>query len=990
MTLVQPDFPAFTAVKAERRVRACARCHKQWPLAFEYCRDCAIWVGGSERSVTDTWLVPEPAWVSSVAPCPSIRRAAGRPVVAFSAFLDCRLLYGNPQSDRELAEQLLQVVRTVVDQGGQPFAWPGQGLLVTFGWLSADELDPVHAIRGTLAVWQEARRVLVGRRPGDGQIELRMGLNVGLALTARPGARLPLEGESIDLARRLARSAPPGTIFCSPAIFAHGKRFFEFVGTGEPLWPEGKLPHPTFALLGERPATSHLHVDPLDRTPLVGRAGELDQIFAALDRARRGRTELVSLVAEPGTGKSKLIHEFLQRLAAVGTPGETTVLRGFGASYGGGPYWLLRGLLESLFLEGDNIEQRLVSLGITLESHHLRMFEALWTANVPSCTHVADAFRALLTALAARQPLLVVVDDLHWADDASLTVLGQLVEQLHGIPILLLFAYRPSGEKRLPWFPKECGQLIRLMPLTGATGRAFLSELVDLSSLSPGDVELLLARSRGNPLQLEETVALLGDRGRAIHQNGRWVIVGPLRDNEVPPTLHAAILARIDHLASNRVEPLQREASFIGRTAYGRQQIVAELEAIERQIGAWLDRLEAGAYADRAETGAYLHRLEQIDFELMMVCFLLGRPRPRNQRVAEAIERLYAGSFAEHFERLEVYLQRTGEAGSVADQAVRAGERAAALGDPAAAVRYYRLVIRLDDGYSNSSTAEVAERLGDLELQLGRAAAAETVWKEILDHTDEEVRWCRLTLKLVRAAWLTGRFDCANERLGNLLKEASGEPDVLAERAWLALASGDIAEANAVAEAALAAGRRKGSTAHTELYRLLAAAARAAGRTRAANSALRALVLATGQAPPTVETAEGYLALAIHAALTRWLSPAQAVAWARRAAALAQAVGAPRLEASALVWLGEANWRIGRSDEAAVAWHRAHELYRTVETVDYWSIALARLAQSAADRGDLEQARTWFQAAHEVAVRSPWRYSLQPWISDVTTSGRVP
>jgi hypothetical protein len=301
---------------------------------------------------------------------------------------------------------------------------------------------------------------------------------------------------------------------------------------------------------------------------------------------------------------------------------------------------------------------------------------------------------AVAREMASHRGALLVIDDIHWADAESAAFLTQLLATAARAMLVLLLA-RPAGaalaERLAP------GHLLRLEPLRADDIDALARRLIPDAEVARAAVE----RAGGNPLFIEQFAAWAAESG----QRG-----------EFPNSLHQIIAARIGHLAKERLGRLRDRLRW--SFAWQRDEIAAELDAIETEIALWLDRLETGDYADRRDAARYLLNLDRLDFELFLLGSLAGRPRPRSSRLREAIERLLLGS---------------GEAlfGALAEQAEK--------GDEAAREGVRRWALQAGDVCRDAFAWERAAQFFELALTLAPA--------EPRGEIDERLDECRRRLR---------------------------------------------------------------------------------------------------------------------------------------------------------------------------------------------------------------------------------------------------
>ena len=452
----------------------------------------------------------------------------------------------------------------------------GSYVYINFGALSAHEDDTRRAVKAALELRQAS------------ELQLHMGITQGVMRVGAYGGRTRRTygalGDEVNLAARLMQSAAAGEILLSGAAQKAVANHFSFE-PHPPLSMKGKAePLPVFAVSGERQAPAIRLQEPAYALPMVGRQAELYTLNDKLERTVQGKSQIIGIVAEAGMGKSRLVAEVIRAARK----------KGF-AGYGGAcqsdaintPYQAWKSIAAAFFgvdpeqplkkqirlLEGE-IEERaparvnaLPLLGVVLD---LEIPDNDFTKMLaPKFRH--SALRALLEdclrAAAQDEPLLIVIEDLHWVDALSYDLLEELARALADSPVCFVLAYRPPQLARLkaprlealPNFtrielseltPAEAEQAIRakLAQLYPARGGAVPFELV----------HKLMALSQGNPFYLEELLNFLHDRGLDPRDPA------DLNQIELPDSLHTLILSRIDRLSESEKTTL-RVASIIGR-----------------------------------------------------------------------------------------------------------------------------------------------------------------------------------------------------------------------------------------------------------------------------------------------------------------------------------------------------------------------------------------------------------------------------------------
>jgi len=404
-------------------------------------------------------------------------------------------------------------------RGGTVEKFIGDAVVAVFGAPLSHEDDPERAVRAALAI-QEAIAEL---NEADSQLELevRVGVHTGEALVS-VGARPELgeamvAGDVMNTCARLQAAAPPGGVLVGEATHRVTERKIEY-REAEPIEAKGKA-EPVKAWLALAPR-SRFGVDVFQtgRAPLVGREGELDLLAAALSRTRaESEPQLVTLVGVPGMGKSRLVYE-LSRIAD-DDPELIVWRQGRSLPYGEGvAFWALGEIVKAQagIFESDGATEAGEKLAATV-SDVLAESEAVWVerhlrplvglggeADVGEAHH-AEAFtawRSFFEALAERGPVVLVFEDLQWADDGLLDFVDGLVERVVGVPLLVVCSARPELlERRSGWSGGKRNALtISLAPLSEDDTARLIAVLLDRPVLPAEEQAVLLQRAGGNPL----------------------------------------------------------------------------------------------------------------------------------------------------------------------------------------------------------------------------------------------------------------------------------------------------------------------------------------------------------------------------------------------------------------------------------------------------------------------------------------------------------
>jgi tetratricopeptide (TPR) repeat protein len=548
----------------------------------------------------------------------------------------------------------------------------GDGIMALFGAPLAHEDHAVRACYAALRMQEAVRRYTEDLRAAHGvEVQIRVGLNSGEVVVRSIGSDLRMDysavGQTTHLAARLEQLATPGTIRLSSSTLDLAEGYVAARSIG-PVPVKGLAqPIEVFELTGAGTARTRLQVA-RDRglTRFVGRDMEMEQLRRAAEDARVGRGQVVAVVGEPGVGKSRLYFEFLRSHHAQGF----LILESGSASYGKAtPFLPLADLLRSYFRIDARDDVRGIRVKVT--GGLLTLDESLRDA-VPVALWLLDAvpedspFLALEPAERRRQtfaavkrillrendirPLLLVFEDLHWIDGETQAFLDAFVESVPAARVLLATNYRP--EYRHGWASKTYYRQLRVDPLPPQRAEDLLAELLgadpSVESLKP----MLIARSEGKPLFLEESVRMLVETGALVGERGAYRVVRAPEALQVPATVQAILASRIDRLEPEDKRLLQAAAVVGTHVPFAVLRAIVDGQEDDLRTG--LARLQTAEFLYEARLFpeleyAFKHALTH---EVAYGGVLQDRRHQLHRATVEAIEHIYADRLAEQIERL--------------------------------------------------------------------------------------------------------------------------------------------------------------------------------------------------------------------------------------------------------------------------------------------------------------------------------------------------
>ena len=816
----------------------CPKCGAVNPSDKRFCGDCGATLGvGSSALQSAASASPEPAVRIASEQADTTPAAAGERKTVTALFADIKgsteLMESlDPEEARAIIDPALKIMVDAVRRyEGYVVRSTGDGIFALFGAPAAYEDHPQRALYAALQMQQNLREYaqsLVNQ--GRPELEARFGLNTGevVVRSVETGGKIEYApiGHTANLASRLQTVAPSGSIVVSEPMGRLVEGYFELRRLG-PMQLKG-IGEPTdlYEVIGAGQLRTHFELSARrGLTKFVGRERELHQMKQALELAMSGHGQLFAVVAEAGTGKSRLFHEF-----KVTVPPECKVLEAYSVSYGKASAWLpvlelLRRYVDIHDVDDtasrrEKLRARIAALDPAISDTLPYLWGLLGIQETPDPLaqmdpqirrqRTLDAIKRIVLRESLNQPTVVIFEDLHWIDSETQALLDLLVDSIAGARLLLLVNYRP--EYRHEWSGRAHYLQLRLDPLAGENAAAMLEALLgdgaDLDSLK----RFVTDRTSGNPFFIEEMVQSLFEQG-ILARNGRVKVARPLRQAQLPFTVQGVLAARIDRLQASDSDLLHTLA-VLGREFQLRLvQRVARVSADELERG--LSRLQAGDFIHEQPAVndveyAFKHALTQ---EVAYNSVLIERRKVLHERTAQALEALFVDSVDEHLVDLSHHYSRSGNDSRAIDYLIRAGEQAhqrsafsqaatyleqalTRLNDQPAGIERDRREIAIRAGLANAAIVikgyaapeyehhlnrrhELAQRLGDtthifyslvgmsvlaaFRLELTKAQDIGCKLLEIAEHEHDPSMRLQAHGSLANVLWLVGDFTSSLE-----------------------------------------------------------------------------------------------------------------------------------------------------------------------------------------------------------------------------------
>jgi class 3 adenylate cyclase/CRP-like cAMP-binding protein len=809
---------------------SCPACGNPNPAGFRFCGAC----GASLGRVCSTCGAEVPSGFRFCGICGSPQAGADAPP---DAELEERkvvtVLFADLTASTELAsrldpEDLRVLLRTFFEAmveeierlDGTVEKFIGDAIVAVFGVPVTHEDDPERAVRAALAMQRRMAPVNEDLADSSGiELAMRIGVNTGEVVTATGVDRENLVmGEPVNVAARFQALAGPGGIVVGERTYHDTQHTIDYRSLGDVTVKGIDRPLPAWEVTGEL----DLSAEPVPRrgsvgvAPMVGRDGELELLELLFSRTlREGGSSLVTLVGPAGIGKSRLAHEFGQRVRSADS---VRIVRGRCLPYGEGlTYWPMaeilkadagimdsdqpRAILEKAedalqgrFGVGESsmgtVKVLLSSIGVPVQPDPLAGAEPAAAKEL-----IARSWKAYFESLGSDQPVLALLEDLHWADASLLDLVEYLAARVSGRVMFVAMARPDLAERRPGWGGGlRSSTTVSLSPLSSEDGEHMIRHLLGELPAPSEAIQPLLARAEGNPFYAQELLRMVIESGSLVRSNGEWLLERPL-PLSLPDTVQGVIASRIDMLPVQEKRVLQ-DAAVVGRIFWpgalqrlGSASAHATLDVLVDKGLVW----QRGTSVVEGERELIFNHILTRDVAYQSI------PRPRRAPAhAEAlswVEEKTTGRDEEFAEILAFHAEQAGDLGKTARYSMLAGHRSRRLFAAREAIQRYDRAIEAAEATPGSTddalVAEIALSRGEAKELLGQFVEAQVDYERALVASRAAAHGhleAQAMAALAHLYWLRDRFEEGEAILTDALDKARsvGDTELLARLLYTA------------------------------------------------------------------------------------------------------------------------------------------------------------------------------------------------------------
>ena len=577
-----------------------------------------------------------------------------------------------PEEAYNIMDKVYEIlIHKVHDYDGTVNEMTGDGIMALFGAPIALEDAPQRAIRSALSIHREIAKFndrMKQEKNNLPPLKMRVGIHTGPVVVGTMGNNLRVEfkavGDTVNMASRIESLAEPDTTYSSEDVFKITEGFFRFEALGERKVKGKEKPIRVYRVIA--PSTRRTRFDvSAERglTSLVGRERELELLLDGYKRSKAGRGQAISIIAEAGVGKSRLLYEFRKAV----TNEDVSFFEGKCLSYSRGvAYHPIIDILKSNFdiqdtdddLEvGNKVSKGLKALGIDEISISPYLLELLSVkdsgidkmAMSPEARkdRTLEAIKRIVFKGSEIRPLILAIEDLHWTDKSSEELLEDLLVSIAGARVFLIYTYRPEFVHS--WGARSYHSQVILNRLSNRESLEMITHILGTEAFASGLGELVLEKAEGVPFFIEEFMRSFKDLGLVERKKNTYYLSKKIQDMTIPSTIKDVIMARVDSLPEDAKELLQSGSAIEREFSYQLLKGVARVP--EHDLIHHLSILkdsellyERGIYPQ--STYIFRHALVR---DVVYDSILSKRKKQMHERIGNAIEELYQDNIIEHY-----------------------------------------------------------------------------------------------------------------------------------------------------------------------------------------------------------------------------------------------------------------------------------------------------------------------------------------------------
>jgi len=670
-----------------------------------------------------------------------------------------------------IMDQVYEIlIHKVHDYEGTVNEMTGDGIMALFGAPIALEDAPQRALRSSLSIHREIAK-FNDLKKGITPIKMRIGIHSGPVVVGTLGNDLRVEfkavGDTVNLASRMEGLAEPGTTYVTQDVFKLAAGLFRFESLGEKAVKGKESAVPVYKLLSAKKDVHRPRLG-LERSiysEMVGRDKELDRLELQLLKAINGEGSIVNIIGEAGIGKSRLVAELKNREVMK----RVTLLEGRAISTGRNlsfhpiidlfKQWARIGEDDTGSVALSKIETAVrhvvpedldevlpfvaTLMGMKLSGRYAERVKGIEGEALEKL--ILKNIRDLLRKATEQNPLVIVTEDLHWADTSSIELMESLFRLAETQKIVFVNVFRPGHketgdrivetliERYAPFYVE-----IDLQPLDESMSETLIDNMLHIKGLKRAVVDQIVDRADGNPFFIEEVARSLIDRGAVVLRDGGFEVTEKIDTIVIPHTINDVLMARIDRL-EEKTRDIIKVASVIGRSFFYR--ILKEMTKMVADLDNRLSYLkEIQLFRERK-------RLDEIEFlfkhalaqEVAYDSILSDMRKELHLEVADSFEKVFQGRLREFYGILAFHYSKGENLDKAEEYMIKAGEEAMKSSASSEALHYYREAFDLY--LKKYGQMRETEKFAKFEINIALALFNKGEYEDALKYFDSALKW---------------------------------------------------------------------------------------------------------------------------------------------------------------------------------------------------------------------------------------------------------